>query len=45
MTEGWISNRAQGLVIEWASQHREELLTAWDNARRAIPPGKIAPLR
>lgn len=23
MTEGWISNRAQGLVIEWASQHGE----------------------
>ncbi len=45
MTEGWISNRAQGLVIEWPSQHREELMTAWDSARRAVPPGKIAPLR
>ena len=44
MTEGRISNRARGLVVEWAAQHHDELLAAWENARRGIPPGKIEPL-
>jgi hypothetical protein len=43
MTEGKISRRAQGLVVEWASQHREKLMAAWDNARQSVPPGKIDP--
>ena len=44
MTEGWISTRAQGMVVEWAAQHRDALKTAWENARRGVPPGKIEPL-
>lgn len=36
--------RALGLVMEWAALHQDELLEAWERARRQQPPGKIAPL-
>jgi len=42
--EGQISPRALGLVAEWASQHREELLRDWELAKRNKPIKKIAPL-
>lgn len=42
--EGRIPPRALGLVVEWASQHREELLRCWDLAKNNHPPQKIAPL-
>lgn len=41
---GSIPTRAQGMVIEWAQLHREELRRAWERAQRREPPGKIAPL-
>ena len=44
VTEGYLPNRAQTLVLEWASQHREELLEAWNTARSGQSPSKIAPL-
>jgi hypothetical protein len=42
--EGHIPHRALGLVMEWASQHREELLSDWELARQNEPPKKIPPL-
>jgi phosphomannomutase len=43
--EGGIPPRALGLVIEWASQHQDELLTDWQLARNDQRPKKIEPLR
>lgn len=42
--EGHLPPRALGLVIEWASQHREELISDWELASNNEPPKKIAPL-
>ena len=42
--EGKLPPRALGLVIEWASQHHEELLEDWELARSNQPLRKIAPL-
>lgn len=42
--EGRISPRALGLVIEWASQHQEELLNDWELAKGNQTPRKIEPL-
>lgn len=42
--QGSLSNRARGLVLDWAAQHRGELFTAWERLRAGQNPGKIAPL-
>lgn len=42
--EGHIPPRALGLVMEWASQHEEELLSDWELASNNEPPKKITPL-
>ena len=42
---GSLSSRTLGLVIEWASMHREELLRDWNLAREQKKPGKIQPLK
>jgi len=42
--EGKISSRALGLIIEWASQHRDELLKDWELARNNQPLKDIDPL-
>lgn len=44
LTEGSLPRRARGLVLEWAAEHREELLKAWERAQHGEVPGKIAPL-
>lgn len=36
--------RALGLVMEWASLHRQELLEDWELARNRAELNKIAPL-
>jgi len=41
---GDLPPRVLGLVIDWASQHRAELLHDWDLARRGLPLEAIAPL-
>ena len=41
---GHLPARARGLVIEWASLHRQELREAWERAKRLEPPGSIDPL-
>ena len=42
--EGRLPSRALGLVIEWASEHQEELMANWDAARLDAPLSRIAPL-
>lgn len=41
---GGLPPRAMGLLVEWATLHRRELLAAWDSVRRGVAPGRIAPL-
>jgi hypothetical protein len=42
--DGRFSSRALGLVIEWASQHQEELIKDWELAKNNQPLEKISPL-
>jgi hypothetical protein len=42
---GHLPSRALGLVIEWASEHQEELMTNWENARQEQLLNKIEPLK
>jgi len=44
VTEGRLPPRVLGLVIEWAAQHRDELLVDWSRAVRELPLVPIAPL-
>jgi hypothetical protein len=41
---GELTPRALGLVMEWASLHRNELLRIWDQAKKLKPLDKIDPL-
>jgi hypothetical protein len=41
---GSLPRRALGLVAEWARQHREELETNWQRARREESLAPIEPL-
>jgi len=43
--EGTLSPRALGLVIEWASAHKSDLMTDWALARSHSPLKTIDPLR
>jgi hypothetical protein len=43
--EGYLPPRALGLVVEWASQHREELFANWEKVFHNQQPQKIEPLR
>ena len=42
--DGWLPPRVLGLVKEWASLHKAELLEDWRLARRLAPPKPIAAL-
>jgi len=42
--EGNMPPRVQGLVIEWAELHRDELLTNWNTLRESGEYHKIEPL-
>ena len=44
LLDGDLPPRARGLVVEWASQHYEELMRNWQEARNNRPLQKIAPL-
>ncbi len=44
VTEGSLPRRALGLVIEWAGDHRDELLEDWRLAEAHNPLNPIAPL-
>jgi hypothetical protein len=41
---GKLSPRATGLVMEWASEHQEELRRIWDKARDQEALDQIDPL-
>ncbi len=41
---GYLPPRALGMVIEWATQHRDALVEDWDLARMHQSPHRIAPL-
>jgi hypothetical protein len=42
---GRLSPRAIGLVTEWASMHKDELLADWHLAESKMPLARIEPLR
>jgi len=42
---GRIGPRAMGLVVEWASQHQDELRQVWQQAADHQPLDKIEPLK
>jgi hypothetical protein len=42
--QGSLPKRALALVLEWASEHRAELIEDWDLCRRMQAPNKIEPL-
>ena len=42
---GRLAPRIIGLVVEWALQHREELLEDWRLASQGAPLNRIAPLQ
>ncbi len=44
MIEGWLPPRVRGLVVEWASQHIEELQDDWNRAMLRQPLQSIKPL-
>ena len=41
---GWLPNRAQALVLEWAAQHQAELMEDWKLCQSKQLPRRIAPL-
>jgi hypothetical protein len=43
--KGEISHRARLLVVEWALEHRQELLRNWEKRKIPEPLDKIEPLR
>ncbi len=43
--EGSFPPRALGLIIEWASLHKADLLKDWELAAKNLPPQKIEPLK
>jgi hypothetical protein len=44
LLEGKLPPRIRGLVIEWASQHQDELLEDWEIMRTGGTPKPIQPL-
>jgi hypothetical protein len=43
--KGELPKRALALVLEWASEHRAELMEDWERCTRMQTPKKIAPLK
>lgn len=41
---GQLRPRATGLVMEWASQHQDELRRVWEQARNQEPLDRVDPL-
>ena len=44
VTRGYLPRRALALVLEWAVDHREDLLENWNLCRQLKPPRPIPPL-
>ena len=45
LTRGALPRRAMGLVVEWATEHRDELMEDWNLCSRLQRPRTIAPLK
>lgn len=45
LMKGDLPPRVFGLIIEWAVQHKSELLNNWEIARERKPLSKIEPLQ
>ena len=45
LIRGALPKRALALVLEWASEHRAELMENWELCRRMQSPKQITPLR
>jgi len=45
LVSGWLPPRAMGLVIEWASLHKDKLKENWQKVRTHQRPEKIDPLK
>lgn len=41
---GYLPPRVLGMVVEWASQHRDELLDLWERAVSRQPLYRVEPL-
>ena len=44
LMEGYLPPKAMGLVNEWATVHKNELIENWEYSKIALPLKKIAPL-
>jgi len=44
VVRGSFPDRVLGLVLDWAEQHRAELLQNWERCQRGLPPRPIDPL-
>ena len=44
IVQGDAPRRVREMVLEWAAQHQQELLGAWNRCRFGQPPQPIAPL-
>ena len=44
LRDGHLPKRAMALVLEWAQEHREELMNDWQLAEKHRPLENIAPL-
>jgi Domain of unknown function (DUF4160) len=44
VVEGGLPRRAMALMLEWAQEHRSELMEDWDLCSRNQSPKKIQPL-
>ena len=42
---GELPRRAMALVLEWAADHRDELMEDWELCARMQPPKPIEPLK
>ena len=44
MSEGNLPKKVKNLILEWADEHREDLMDNWNLAREEQPLNKIKPL-
>ena len=42
---GHLPRRASAMVLEWAQEHRAELLENWEKCTRNMTPAEITPLK
>jgi hypothetical protein len=42
--KGYLPKRAMVMVLEWANEHRSELMEAWNQCAQMQAPQKIEPL-